>query len=316
MSRRTAEANKAVRLAWQREYDLIQEGKGTRDWTKEQQEDILDPNKGRAYDDKGKAFEGQHMKSVEKYPEYQGDPDNIQFLTRQEHLEAHQGNWQNPTNWYYNPVTKLYTNFGEGKYIPALVIELTEPIITYAKLEDVVFKEFDSIVSKQDDKMTEEPRAPFSMDKSNSIAKASVVKAQVETERTGFFKRIIGDVAKGLKKAGKFVVEHKDVIGVVALAVSGAMLEEKIRNNNFGSGNTDEYLPYDDNDSSCDYEKSTIVENDLKTEFDFTDMEEQATHSSPCEHEVREHSQRYHTKNGVEWRKKALYPRGGKKDDD
>ena len=71
MSRRTAEANKAIRLAWEREQALVSEGKGTRDWTKEQQQDILDPDKGKAYDDKGRAFEGQHMKSVAEYPEYQ-----------------------------------------------------------------------------------------------------------------------------------------------------------------------------------------------------------------------------------------------------
>lgn len=33
MPRRTAEASKAIRLAWQRELELVQEGKGTRDWT-------------------------------------------------------------------------------------------------------------------------------------------------------------------------------------------------------------------------------------------------------------------------------------------
>ena len=112
MSRRTAEANKAIRLAWEREQALVSEGKGTRDWTKEQQQDILDPDKGKAYDDKGRAFEGQHMKSVAEYPEYQGNPDNIQFLTKDEHLEAHKGSWQNPTNWYFNPDTKEFVDFG------------------------------------------------------------------------------------------------------------------------------------------------------------------------------------------------------------
>ena len=115
MSRRTAEANKAIRLAWEREQALVSEGKGTRDWTKEQQQDILDPDKGNAYDDKGRAFEGQHMKSVAEYPEYQGNPDNIQFLTKDEHLEAHKGSWQNPTNWYFNPDTKEFLDFGEGE---------------------------------------------------------------------------------------------------------------------------------------------------------------------------------------------------------
>lgn len=129
MSRRTAEADKAIRLAWQREHELIKQGKGTRDWTDEQQKDILDPEKGRAYDDSGRAFNGQHMKSVEKYPEYQGNPDNIQFLTRDEHLEAHKGNWQNPTNWYYEPTTKQFFDFSETELIPCEPIKLSNPII-------------------------------------------------------------------------------------------------------------------------------------------------------------------------------------------
>ncbi|MBQ8961750.1 MAG: hypothetical protein IJ071_11155 [Ruminococcus sp.] len=128
MSQRTSEANSAIRKAWQREQELVSEGKGTRDWTEQQQKDILDPQKGKAYDEKGRAFEGQHMKSVEKYPEYQGDPDNIQFLTKDEHLEAHKGNWQNPTNWHYDPETKTYTEFKDDELIPCKAMELSQPV--------------------------------------------------------------------------------------------------------------------------------------------------------------------------------------------
>ena len=96
MSRRTAESNKAILAAWNKEQELVQEGKGTREWTRKQQQDILE--KGKAYDEDGVAFQGQHMKSAEMYPEYQGAPGNIQFLTRAEHLEAHNGNWRNPTD--------------------------------------------------------------------------------------------------------------------------------------------------------------------------------------------------------------------------
>lgn len=67
MSRRTADANKAIKLAWEREQQLVREGKGTRDWTREQQQDILNPDKGKAYDEYGRAFQGQHMKSVAEY---------------------------------------------------------------------------------------------------------------------------------------------------------------------------------------------------------------------------------------------------------
>lgn len=72
MSRRTADASKAIRLAWEKEQQRVLEGEGTRDWTKKQQQDIID--RGKAYDEDGKAFEGQHMKSAAEYPEYQVNP--------------------------------------------------------------------------------------------------------------------------------------------------------------------------------------------------------------------------------------------------
>ena len=126
MSRRTAEADKAIRAAWERERELVSKGQGTRDWTPEQQTDILEF--GKAYDDERKAFQGQHMRSAAQYPNYQGDPDNIQFLTKDEHFEAHKGNWQTPTNWYYDPIAKQFWDFGEGDIIPCKPINLSNPI--------------------------------------------------------------------------------------------------------------------------------------------------------------------------------------------
>lgn len=112
MSKRTAESSKAIRRAWVEEQKLVSKGKGTRDWTPEQQKEILEL--GKAYyhsknsDDvnDGKAFEGHHMKSADAYPKYQGDFENIQFLSRPEHQEAHGGDFRNPTNGYFDPVTK------------------------------------------------------------------------------------------------------------------------------------------------------------------------------------------------------------------
>ena len=146
------ERNKAIKQAWEKEQQLVREGKGTRDWTKEQQQDILDPDKGKAYDDQGRAFEGQHMKSAAEYPEYQGNPDNIQFLTRDEHLAAHKGSWQNPTNWYYDPVTKEFHDFGDGDIVPCKIIELSDPI---AVLESSEHSEKTAV---EDDKLKETER--------------------------------------------------------------------------------------------------------------------------------------------------------------
>ena len=126
MSRRTAEANKAIASAWEREQCLVKEGKGTRDWTPQQQKDILE--KGKAYDLDGKAMEGHHMKSVSIFPNYQGNPDNIQFLSRAEHFDAHGGNYQTPTNGYYNTIEKVTIVF-ENELTPCDIIVLSDPVV-------------------------------------------------------------------------------------------------------------------------------------------------------------------------------------------
>lgn len=131
MSRRTAEANKAIVAAWEREQQLVNEGKGTRDWTTEQQIDILE--KGKAYDYDGRALEGHHMKSVTAFPEHQGNPDNIQFLSRSEHFEAHGGSFQNPTNGYYNPIERMTIIFTDDNLIPCEIIKLSNPVVDFNK---------------------------------------------------------------------------------------------------------------------------------------------------------------------------------------
>lgn len=126
MSNRTAKANKAVVAAWERERQLVLEGKGTRDWTLEQQKDIIE--RGRAYDENGKAFEGHHMKSVEAYPEYQENAYNIEFLTRQEHIEAHGGSFRNSTNGYFNPISHVTKAFSDNDIGTLEITELSSSI--------------------------------------------------------------------------------------------------------------------------------------------------------------------------------------------
>lgn len=127
MSRRTSAASKAIREAWDREKQLVLEGKGTRDWTPEQQKSIIE--KGKAYDEDGIAFQGHHMKSVEAYPQYQADAGNIQFLSRAEHLDAHGGSFQNTTNGYYDFSTKVTKDFENNIYVPCKAIELRNAFV-------------------------------------------------------------------------------------------------------------------------------------------------------------------------------------------
>ncbi len=235
MSRRTAEASKAVALAWANEQQRVKEGKGTRDWTPDQQKDILE--RGKAYDENGRAFEGQHMKSVEKYPEYQGDPDNIQFLTKEEHLAAHQGNWQNPTNWYYNPVTKEYLDFGDGAYIPCTVIDLSEPIM----IESVPKQKSDS--GRNEPEINDIPETPQSEKKvihSNKEVPPKKTQIPLKTMKAAFSKigdgiSYVGDGISYIKDSLiKFAAEHP-FITLAVVTASGVAIDKAVGGGGSGS---------------------------------------------------------------------------------
>lgn len=282
------ERNKAVREAWNKELELVQEGKGTREWTPEQQKDILE--KGRAYDENGKAFEGQHMKSAEMYPEYQGEPGNIQFLTRTEHLEAHDGNWQNPTNWYYNPVTKEKFDFGDGPFIPCEIIQLPEPIISLTRdstIQENVIEEkedFSKDVLKQS---AETNKKTYSKPETSKSPKVQV---EVPKKANNMF-------VKGLKSVGRFIAEHPvESLEIAGVAIGGvAKAISSIKGS--GSGKT---------------RSTTSASGNSSVAEKVADIVEKASRSLPSENDVTGHKQRYHTKNGVVWKDKAPYHRGGK----
>lgn len=86
-----------MRKTWRLEQQNVSNGGDgvTRTWTKTQKAELI--SKGKV-----KGFYGHHMKSVKGYPELAGDPANIQFLTKSEHLAAHGGNWRNITHGIYN----------------------------------------------------------------------------------------------------------------------------------------------------------------------------------------------------------------------
>lgn len=280
MSRRTAESNKAILAAWIKEQELVKEGKGTRNWTPQQQQDILEI--GKAYDDNGKAFEGQHMKSAEMYPEYQGSPGNIQFLTRAEHLEAHDGSWQNPTNWYFNPVTKEKIDFGDGPFIPCEIIQLSAPIISLTDNSTIkkIFIEKKEGSSKADVLKQSIGLRRKTYSKSEQ-AKTHTV--QIETS-----KKANNAFVKGIKSVLRFFVEHPVEILKIASAVK-AVASIKGRSSGNAHG---------------------IVSN--STSSSAADIVEKASRSLQSENDLKGHKQRYHTKSGIVWKDKSPYHRGGK----
>ncbi|WP_066925661.1 hypothetical protein [Murdochiella massiliensis] len=114
------ERQNAVRNAWKEEKERVNNGQGTRDWTPSQQRELLQRGAVSGY-------EGHHMKSVSLYPEYAGDPSNIQFLSEDEHLNgAHQGSYHNATNGYYDPETQTMNDFEGSELGQIPVNDLTE----------------------------------------------------------------------------------------------------------------------------------------------------------------------------------------------
>lgn len=295
MSRRTSESNKAILAAWNKEQELVQEGKGTREWTPKQQQDILE--KGKAYDDDGVAFQGQHMKSAEMYPEYQGDPGNIQFLTRAEHLEAHNGNWKNPTNWYFNPVTKEKIDFGDGPFIPCEVINLPEPVVIVPK-DDSSFKEQKSEEKIQSVKSEDVLNQNKEVDKITDKKQNTVAPPKIQTpKKSNMFVR-------GLKSVGRFIVEHPvESLEIAGVVIGGAAKAISSFRGSSSSSSAHNTMPKNDSNSTGIGIAEKVV-----------DIVEKANRSMPSENDVSGHRQRYHTKDGVIWKDIAPYHRGGNKD--
>ena len=297
MSRRTAQANKAIAAAWSNEQQLVREGKGTRDWTPEQQRDILD--RGKAYDDNGKAFEGHHMKSTEMFPEYQGDCENIQFLTRSEHFLAHNRNFQNPTNGFFNPHTGETKDFGSNKYVPCEIIKLSEPVYIKNKAENVDSnKEKSKDTIKKDDVVTSGIKT-----KRDVSAKMKIIVSKSQ--------KIGEKMAAGTGKIAKFAIENKEVIGITIGAVGGIIRVVK----SAGEASRSDYsLSTDEDDEGITYEEENPGEEDFE-EDDISDESlsegsEKSSRASPRQHPVVGYPRRRNGK--VEYVKPCIRPKDPK----
>lgn len=242
MARDPKACDKAVREAWKRERELVLAGKGTRDWDEEQQLEIIEL--GKVYDDEGFAFAGQHMKSVAAHPEHQGNPNNIQLLSNSEHLDAHKGKWQNPTNWYYNPDVlpdtpeeKKYKDFGDADPIAPEPIKLSSPIAVERKsITDGVsdgVNEGNKEKKVPDEKVSEKPFVPAR----KPVATQAATKKPVKEKGLG--EKILDGVKYAGGKCVSWVKEHpwETVMGVVGavgtfVAVRGVYKRYKHKSTN------------------------------------------------------------------------------------
>ena len=308
MSRRTSEANKAICKAWNAEQQLVQEGKCTRDWTPEQQKDILE--KGKAYDEKGKAFQGHHMLNVDKFPEHQGNPKNIEFLSRPEHLQAHDRNYQNPTLGYYDYITGETRLFENGNLEPCIVIELSIPIINISVLpsetvsdKKVVSDEekiVESVIKDNKEKADETDNQILT----KNSAKPITPKSKVEFKKKSGFRDKFMRVAEAVLDFSERHPVATKIIKVGVPVVIGVVADVTSKRGRSNSWKTQLKVP------TKQKPDISIQSNTLeKLSEVVTQVEVVQERNSPDAHMVDPHSQRY---NGV-LKEKAAYPRGGKK---
>ena len=227
------------------------------------------------------------MKSAAEYPEYQGDPNNIQFLTREEHLEAHKGSWQNPTNWYYNPETKEFVDFGENKPIPCEVINLTEPVRT-----PVIDKQEGNDRIKEPSKTEEASSGQTQSSKQDgglhnvehrSQKKIAVAPPEVHES--------FGDkILHAVDAVREFSEKHPVLTGIVKWggAAAAAIATAAIASNSSGGGRSSENSDsdYSSSDSYDDYSDNADDEYDDDYSDSYDTREYPDERSSPREHDV------------------------------
>lgn len=83
--------DEGVNLAWAYDRaDLRMGGQGSREYTAAQKNELLETGEI-------KGLEGHHINDVSNHLSEQANPDNIRFLTRDDHYVAHGNAWQNKT---------------------------------------------------------------------------------------------------------------------------------------------------------------------------------------------------------------------------
>ena len=141
----------AVSKAWSKERKQVMESRGSRNWSQKEQWEIIAT--GRCH-----GYEGQHMLSVKSHPEHAGNEKNIQFLTHEEHFQAHGGNWRNDANGRFNLRTRTVDTF-DGELPRINYRALSDPLSDREKkIANIKFERNRSISKTRSD--TEKSKHP------------------------------------------------------------------------------------------------------------------------------------------------------------
>lgn len=121
--------------------------------------------------------------------------------------------------------------------------------------------------------------------------------------------RRTSEASKAIKD---FCDRHPVIAGTIVAVAAGAVASHSgiLSSDGTSSSLSDDYCSSSSDDDSMDSDVSDDYD-DSSADRNYPDER-----SSPEEHTVPAHGQHYHTKNGVIWKEKESYQRGGKYDDD
>lgn len=90
---------RAEEMVWERELELVKAGEGTRQWSIAEQEELCSYGKIHGYTP-------HHIQSAFMAPQHAGDVNNMQLLSEEEHIKAHDGDLRGWSKGFYDPVTR------------------------------------------------------------------------------------------------------------------------------------------------------------------------------------------------------------------
>ena len=259
------------------------------------------------------------MRSVAEHPEFQGDPYNIQFLTKDEHLEAHLGSWKNPTNWFYNPETKEFVDFGEGEIIPCEIIKLSDPVVISASTAGADEKKDTAPTQEKPSNKNDKSPPHGERDKTNASSTTHTDKFGPKTissrkkASSGFLEKVRRWGKTGLEF---FVNNPEKVIGgLVTIGGIGVgiknVLSELSNSSGGGSGANSSSDESPDLSSGDDNPDSFEDIDDSDTEITSSERDYPDARSSPHKHDVSGYERQ---QNGKTVHVKP-YKRGGRRED-
>lgn len=122
---------RGINAMWRNEAELVKQGRGTREWTPAEQEQLLRNGTVQGYQVHHQHSAMAHSDNVE----LAADVNNLQILSKEEHIAAHNGSWRNPTHGYYDYQTKstVHTECGQ-KY--------DQPVYDLSKSNDSSYTQY------------------------------------------------------------------------------------------------------------------------------------------------------------------------------